>query len=267
MALKALLQDNTRCIGCRACQVACKVWMGNRPVRTSFFAGAGYQNPRDLDAETYTVITYAEVAQDGRLDWVFGRLLCMHCNEPACVSACPVAALEKLPTGPVVWHESRCIGCRYCQLACPFLIPKFEWTKAVPKIRKCTMCSDRVEAGLHPACAQVCPTGAITFGDREAMIAEAERRIASAPSHYVHRVYGKDEVGGTCVLHLSSVPFDRLGYQDNLPKQPMWTYTYWAMKAIPSVVVGLGLVLGGITAVVRRRMRLTGERREASHET
>lgn len=266
MALKALLQDNTRCIGCRACQVACKVWMENRPVRMTFFAGAGYQNPRDLDAETYTLITYAEGERNGRLDWAFGRLLCMHCNEPACVSACPVVALEKLPSGPVVYHEDRCIGCRYCQLACPFLIPKFEWTKAVPKIRKCLMCPDRVAAGLQPACAQACPTGAITFGDREAMVAEAERRIASASTQYIPHVYGKDEVGGTCVLHLSSVPFERLGYPTNLPKQPMWAFTDLAMRAIPSVVVGLGLVLGGISTFVRRRMRLMGGRKEERHE-
>ena len=98
------------------------------------------------------------------------------------------------------------------------------------------------------------------------MTADAERRIASAPTRYVHHVYGKDEVGGTCVLHLSSVSFERLGYPSNLPKRPMGTFTYWAMKAIPSVVVALVLVLGGITAIVRRRMRLTGERKEERHE-
>lgn len=266
IVMKALLQDNTRCIGCRACQVACKAWNELRAEPMQFFAGEGYQNPRDLDAQTYTLITYKEVERNGRFDWVFGRLLCMHCNEPACVSACPVKALRKTPEGPVVYDAGRCIGCRYCMLACPFVVPKFEWRSAVPAIQKCTMCADRVVAGMEPACAQVCPTKAITFGDRQAVIREAQERIAAAPTRYVHHIYGKDEVGGTCVLHLSSVPFEELGYETDLPRKPMWKYTDLAMRAIPSVVVGLGLVLGGISTVVRRRMRLMGGRKEERHE-
>ncbi len=263
--MKALLQDNTRCIGCRACQVACKAWNELPAETTRFFAGDGYQNPRDLGVGTYTLVTYTETERDGRLDWVFERHVCMHCQDPACVSACPAAAMRKLPTGPVVWDESHCIGCRYCQLACPFIVPKFEWMSAVPRIRKCTMCSDRVAAGRPPACAQACPTGAITFGERDALVAEAEARIAAAPDRYVHHVYGKDEAGGTCVLHLSSVPFERLGYPTNLPNRPMDAYTRWLMDRLPATVVGLGLVLGGIRAVVSRRMKVAGVE-EGGHE-
>lgn len=257
--MKALLQDTTRCIGCRACQIACKQWNQLPAEKTVFFAGPGYQNPKDLSAYTWTLITYNQVEQKGKFDWVFGRLICMHCAEPACASVCPVGALEKTQEGPVIYHAGRCIGCRYCMMACPFQVPKFQWDKALPLIQKCTMCADRIAAGLEPACAKVCPTGAITFGEREKLIHEAERRIQSAPSEYIHHVYGKDEVGGTCVLHLSSVPFDILGYRTDLPEKPLVSFTDKAMKATPGVIVGLGIVLGAAYGIIKRRIELQQE--------
>jgi formate dehydrogenase iron-sulfur subunit len=257
MALKALLIDNTRCIGCRGCQVACKAWNNLPGEKTEFFSGPGYQNPRDLTANTWTLITYNEVEIDGRFNWVFGRKLCMHCNEPACVTACPVGALKKTADGPVVYRKNLCIGCRYCMLACPFQVPKFEWDKALPLISKCTMCADRVKVGLQPACAKVCPTRAVTFGDRDAMIHEAQRRIRSNPSRYVHHIYGRDEVGGTCVLHLSSVPFELVGYRTDLPTRSLVSYTSPAMEAIPIEVVGLAAVLGATYGIIKRRMEMT----------
>ncbi len=259
MGMKGMLIDNTRCIGCRGCQVSCKQWHKLPASKPEFFAGPGYQNPRDLNADTYTLITYKEVELDGRFEWVFGRLLCMHCDEPACASACPVGALEKTEGGPVVYHAGKCIGCRYCMLACPFQIPKFQWDRALPLIKKCDMCADRLEGGEIPACAKSCPTGAITFGERKALIAEAEDRIRHNPNGYVHHIYGKDEVGGTCVLHLSRVPFEDIGYRTDLPERALGSYTHAAMKAVPGVVVGLGIVLGGTYAVIQRRMALADE--------
>ena len=259
MGVKGMLIDNTRCIGCRGCQVACKQWNKLPASKPEFFAGPGYQNPRDLSADTWTLVTYKEVELEGRFEWVFGRLLCMHCSEPACASACPVGALEKTKEGPVIYHAGKCIGCRYCMLACPFHVPKFEWNKALPLIKKCTMCADRIAKGEIPACAKACPTGAITFGERSALIAEAEDRIRHNPSGYVHNIYGKDEVGGTCVLHLSSVPFEEIGYRVDLPGRDLGSYTHAAMKAIPGVVVGLGVVLGGTYAIIQRRMDLANE--------
>ena len=180
--MKAMLIDSTRCVGCRACQVACKQWNELEAEETTFFAGKGYQNPRDLSANSWTVITYNEVEVNNRFDWVFGKLQCFHCNVPACASACPVSALEKTEDGPVVYHADICLGCRYCQLACPFKVPRFEWDKIIPEITKCTMCGDRVAAGLEPACAKVCPTDAIVFGDRDELITEAESRIRNNPT-------------------------------------------------------------------------------------
>ncbi|OGL62106.1 MAG: hypothetical protein A3I72_00305 [Candidatus Tectomicrobia bacterium RIFCSPLOWO2_02_FULL_70_19] len=254
--MKALLIDVTRCVGCRGCQVACKEWNELPAEKTRFFASPkGYQNPRDLSSKTWRVVTYNEAQTNGRFEWVFGHLQCFHCIEPSCATACPVSALQKTKEGPVVYDPDRCLGCRYCQLACPFLVPRFEWDKAIPKITKCTMCADRVAAGEEPACAKVCPTDAIVFGERENLIAEAENRIHRNPRGYVHHIYGKDEVGGTCVLHLSNVPFEVLGYRTDLPKISLREYTKTAMQVVPHVKIGLAVALGAVSWVIQRRIR------------
>ena len=257
--MKALLIDSTRCIGCRACQVACKEWNELTAEETTFFAGKGYQNPPDLSPNTWTLITYNEVEVNNRFDWVFGKLQCFHCNTPSCASACPVSALEKTEAGPVIYHASICLGCRYCQLACPFQIPRFEWNKIIPEITKCTMCADRVNAGLEPACAKVCPTDAIVFGEREELITEAENRISKNPTFYVHHIYGKDEAGGTCVMHISNVPFKEIGFDTNIPMDPIVYNSSHAMKPIPYVLTGLGLILGGVSWVVNRKKEMEKE--------
>jgi len=228
------------------------MWNNRKAEKTRFFSGPGYQNPADLTAETWTLVTYNEVQVDGRFDWVFGKKQCMHCNEPACAAACPVKALEKLPSGPVIYHKERCIGCRYCMLACPFLVPRFEFSSPNPYITKCTMCADRLASGGIPACSKACPTGAVAFGDRDQLVAEAQRRISANPSVYQHHIYGLEEAGGTCVLHIANVPFDRLGYPMNVPRCPIGRYSEPAMKAIPAVILGLALLLG---ATYRLRTR------------
>jgi formate dehydrogenase iron-sulfur subunit len=257
MALRAMIQDNTRCIGCRACMVACKAWNDLPGDVSTFFAGPGYQNPRDLDPNNYTVITFTGVdtGARGQPDWVFGRLLCMHCLEPACASACPTSALQKTPDGPVVFNSWRCIGCRYCMQACPFVVPKFDFNRVVPAIHKCTFCADRIQVGRDPACAQVCPTGAITFGDRDDMVKEARRRIASAPGSYVPHIYGLDEVGGTSVLHLSSVPFEQLGYPAGLPNTPPPTLPTKVLHFTPKIFTTVWVFMAIVAMIVRRRFR------------
>jgi formate dehydrogenase iron-sulfur subunit len=256
MAEKAMIQDNTRCIGCRACMVACKERNDLEADQTDFFAGDGYQNPRDLDANNYTLITYREKAAEA--EWVFGRQLCMHCAQPACVSACPTGALQKLANGAVELTEWRCIGCRYCMQACPFVIPKFSYDTPFPKVHKCTFCSDRLAEDLEPACAKVCPTHAIEFGDRDEMLAEAKRRIATAPGRYVPHVYGEKEVGGTNVFHLSSVPFEKIGYETGLPEEPLPDLTHKSMRFVPRIFFTLLAVFGSLAWIVRRRMRRLG---------
>lgn len=254
MAMKAMLIDSVRCMGCRGCQVACKMWNDRKAEKTEFFGGPGYQNPPDLSAETWTLITYNEVSLNGRFNWVFGKRQCMHCNEPACVVSCPVRALEKLDSGPVVYHKHRCIGCRYCMLSCPFEIPRFEYTSPNPYITKCTMCSDRLEAGGVPACAKVCPTSSVQYGDRDELIDEAQRRIATNPSKYHHEIYGLEEAGGTCVFHIAAVPFDKLGHPTNIPKEAFDAPTKHAMEAIPVVMLGAAILLGGIYKIRTRNV-------------
>jgi formate dehydrogenase iron-sulfur subunit len=287
--MKAMLIDSTRCLGCRGCQVACKQWNGLEGEETSFlpsqkavapeFARRGYQNPRDLSAKTWTLLTFNEVELGGRLQWVFGKQQCMHCGLdaedrdkwPACVVSCPVQALEKTKEGPVIWHTERCIGCRYCMLACPFHIPKFEWDKAWPRIRKCTMCFDRLKQGkegfTEPACSKTCPTDAIVWGERDELLAEAHRRLEENPGKYYQHIYGEHEVGGTCVLHLSSVPFEQLHYPTNLPDEPLAVNTSRAMKAPPYVIVGLSLGMIGVYSARRRKIESEAKEREGSgHE-
>jgi len=248
--------------------VACKSWNDRGTSETQFFAGPGYQNPRTLNADTFTLITYNELFVGGRFNWVFGNLRCMHCLEPACVSVCPARALEKTPEGPVVYNDSRCLGCRYCMLACPFLIPKFEWSNGLSaKITKCTMCADRIVNGQAPACVKSCPTQALTFGDRDRMIDEAEERIKRHPSQYVHHLYGKEEVGGTCVLHLSQVPFEQVGYKTNLPEKALVNYTEPALKIVPPMILVLAISLSATYKIVQRRMKLASEKsEEVPHE-
>ncbi|MCL6430713.1 MAG: 4Fe-4S dicluster domain-containing protein [Anaerolineae bacterium] len=206
---KAMLIDTTRCTACRGCQVACKQW-NDLPAEKTRNLGS-YQNPYRLSAYTWTIIQMREVEYEGRLFWSFLKRQCMHCLHPACVSACPVGAMHKLPDGPVLYNDARCIGCRYCMTACPFRIPRFEWDKPVGYIRKCHFCFDRLAEGLMPACVKTCPTGALQFGEREEMIALAEQRLKAQPERYIQHVYGKEEGGGTSVLILSAVPFAYLG--------------------------------------------------------
>jgi len=249
MAIKALLIDSVRCTGCRGCQVACKQWNKRAAEQTEFFGGPGYQNPADLSKDTWCLVTYNEVQVKGRFEWVFGKKQCMHCLEPSCVSACPVKALERVDDDArgvhaVIYHKGKCIGCRYCMLACPFLVPRFEYDSWNPYITKCTLCYDRQELGQIPACAKACPTDAIVFGDRDSMLEEVQRRIANNPSVYHDRIYGLQEAGGTCVLHISNVPFDELGYITDIPNTPLAAKAQPAMRAIPAVMLGLAFLLG-----------------------
>jgi ferredoxin len=138
----------------------------------------------------------------------------MHCIDPGCVSACMLGAFQKRAGGAVTWDPARCIGCRYCQIACPFGIPKFEWGDATPQIVKCELCKERRADGQEPACTAVCPTGAVVFGKRSDLLAEAKQRLAAEPGRYVQKVYGEEDGGGTQVLYLSAIPFEDLG----LPK-------------------------------------------------
>ncbi|MEJ2109095.1 MAG: 4Fe-4S dicluster domain-containing protein [Acidobacteriota bacterium] len=250
---KAMLMDLTACIGCRACQASCKQW--NRLPAEETHNSGSYENPPRRSARTWTTVSFNEVDKDGRLQWVFAKRQCMHCEHPGCASACIVGALQKSTEGPVVYDSSRCIGCRYCMLACPFGVPTFEWDKAIPYIRKCTMCSNRLAEGKAPACSTVCPTGAVAFGNRTELLSEARSRIRNSPDKYVNHVYGEKEAGGTSELYLSPVPFSSLGFPTIRPEH-VSRYADIAMLAVPPTVVTVGAAMGGIYWILKRREKL-----------
>lgn len=235
---KALLYDATMCIGCKQCEQACAT-ENNLPYNESIAA-----EPKQSEHKYTAILTKGDK---------FMRRLCMNCQDPACASACPVGALRKTPAGPVTYEESRCMGCRYCMMACPFNVPKYEWAKVLPKVRKCTMCPNRVAAGKPTACAEICPTGATKFGERDDLINEAQLRIRDNPGQYVNHIYGLSEVGGTSVLLLSSIPFNQFGYRSDMPTEPMPLLTSRVLSKVPDVVMLGGVLLGGIWWITNRR--------------
>lgn len=258
-----VLYDATKCIGCRGCQVACKQW-NHLPSEKTTNRG-DLENPPQLSSKTFTRVRFTETEQDGKFHFVFTKLQCMHCEHPACAQACPVTALQKRPEGAVTYDDSRCFGCRYCMVACPFGIPTFEWDKPIPWIRKCTFCFDRQSGGLKPACVTTCPTGALKYGDREALITEGKARIQAAPGKYVDHIYGEKEVGGTSWLLLSPIPFAQLGLP-TLPDEPVIVNVERAMSLVPPVLVGVAAAMTGFYWVAKRRDK-NGGKHAHDHET
>lgn len=231
---KALLIDISLCVGCNACQGACK-----------------QQNQLPPNEEKYLSLTaYTALTVD---NGVFVRHMCQHCLEPTCVSVCPVGALTKTEAGPVLYDGNKCIGCRYCLQACPFHVPKYEWSSTKPWIRKCNFCAVRQAKGLPTACAEACPTGATLFGTRDDLLVEAAGRISAEPGKYVPRIYGKDDVGGTSMLYISHVPFEKLGFDVRLGKTPMPLLTMSALSKAPNVLTVGGVMLTGIWWITNRR--------------
>jgi len=203
-----LLYDATLCVGCKACVVACKD-AGNLPADVDGYGEGLYDAPEGLNESTRNVIQLAKSGSDSS----FVKKQCMHCVDPACVSACMMGALGKREYGIVSWDNNKCIGCRYCQVACPFNVPKFQWSKTSPRIIKCELCRERLAENKLPACVDACPRKAVIFGKRDELLREAHRRIDEKPDFYVPKVYGETEVGGTQVLYLSHIPFEDLGFR------------------------------------------------------
>ncbi len=208
-----VLVDTTVCIGCRRCEWACKTAhdMPTPPLE-NYDDRTVYENMRRPDYTSYTVVNEYENDDTGKFP-IDVKVQCMHCNQPACVSACIVGAFSKLENGAVVWDESKCIGCRYCMVACPFQIPAFEYQKAIqPRITKCDFCSARQAEGKLPACVEICPVEALTFGKREDLIQVAKEKMRLYPGRYVDHIYGEFEVGGTSWMYLASQDFSKLAF-------------------------------------------------------
>jgi formate dehydrogenase iron-sulfur subunit len=224
-----VLIDTTRCVGCQTCSVVCAE-AHNLPEPD---LDAMFQGVRDTSEVQWTLVNRFEV--EGKE--IFVKKQCMHCNQPACAAACPTKALYKTAEGPVIWRANKCLGCRYCMVACPFEIPKFEYDKAVPNIEKCIMCWDRVKNNEQPVCTAECPEQALLFGRRSELLEEAYRRIYQNPGSYVHHVYGEHEVGGTGVMYLAAVPFEKLGFKTDLGETPYPQYTKTFLYSVPVVLL------------------------------
>ena len=255
----AVLHDATRCVGCGRCQTACAEW--NNPGAADTLSVETDRQP--LAPTAWTRVRYSEVEYNGASLRVPSKIQCMHCLEPACAAACPVGALHKTEAGPVVYDQSKCFGCRYCIVACPFGIPTYEWANPIPWVRKCTFCADRLAMGKVPACVEACPTGALYFGeDRKDVLLQAGLRMAAEPDKYVHHIYGEKELGGTSWLYISPVPFELLGFRA-LDRGPVTTNVERAVGAVPPVLLGMAAVMSGVYWVFKRKERLAGEARRS----
>ena len=292
-AALGLLYDATLCIGCKACVAACKV-VNNNPAEFSTVDHL-WDTPLDTSGYTFNLI---KMYRNGTMEtkdaeingFAFMKTSCMHCVDPSCVSACPVSAMTKdSVTGVVGYNPDKCIGCRYCVAACPFGIPKYQYDSPTGRIGKCELCRHRYKDGLYSACAEVCPTGATLFGKTSDLLVEAKRRLALKPGDvtqiprgklggkdqsyegivgkYLPHVYGEKEYGGTQVLKLSGVNFEKVG-MPNLPENGAAVlsetiqHTLYANLAMPLTV------LGALTYVAKRNIKAddtSSEAKEDSH--
>ena len=263
-----ILYDSTLCIGCRACMVACKEYNNLPPVHMR--PTDVWDNPVGLSSKTFTIVRQYRsglpLTKDQEVNgYAFIKKNCLHCVDPACASACPVSALSKDPrTGVVTYNKSLCIGCRYCQVACPFNVPKFEWDSPFPEIKKCQLCEHRMADGGYAACCEFCPTGASIFGNVQDLLKEAKRRLAlpvgkEAPyplrrvdskdknvrmvTPYLNHIYGEKEGGGTQFLILSHVPATKMGYptlgnESNASRSETLMHTLYKGMIAPYVFLG-----------------------------
>lgn len=237
-----ILIDSTRCMGCRSCEYACA-------------ESHGLQEPaseveliRQTDERCNTVVNTFTLESGEK----YLKRQCMHCNEPACAAACLTKAMYKTEVGPVTWDGSKCMGCRYCMISCPFDSPKFEYHSANPKIQKCDMCFAKLNEGLIPACAENCPNEAITFGKRRDLIKEGRKRIIENPELYKDHIYGEHEAGGTGILYLADVNFDELGLKVQLQNSSYPALTKGFLYSVPSVFVLVPTLLLGIFQATKR---------------
>jgi formate dehydrogenase iron-sulfur subunit len=238
-----VLVDTTRCVGCQNCSVVCAE-ANNLPEPD---LDAMFQQVRTTSEKQWTLVNRFEVESRE----IFVKKQCMHCNQPACVAACVSKALYKTDEGSVIWQESKCLGCRFCMISCPYEIPKFEYDQSVPKIQKCIMCWERVRDGQQPVCVAECPEQALMFGTRRELLEEARTRIYANPDSYVHHIYGEHEVGGSSALYLSAVPFEQIGFRTDLGTKPYPEHTKTFLYSVPVVDILLPAFLLGLNAATK----------------
>jgi len=288
-----MLYDATICIGCKACMPACKEANGMPP--ESEMENPIWDNPMDISEKTLNAI---KVYSDGTVElkdrefdgFSFVKHHCMHCVDASCVSVCPVNAMRKNPvTGVVTHHADICIGCRYCVLACAYNVPAYEYDDPLGQIQKCQFCDHRLEKGELPACVESCPTGASLFGTYEEVKEEARRRLAMRPGEtyeypiqtvdsphthlaevkpYQNHMYGEEEGGGTQVVMLAGVPFEKLGLPD-LPEKSAASRSEGVQHTLYKGMIAPILLFAGLVYAARKtagRAHEESERKKPEEE-
>lgn len=250
-----VLVDLTVCIGCRKCEWACNDvnHLPNRPIE-EYEDKTVFNEKRRTHAYTFTVVNRFDNSKNPQRP-IYVKKQCMHCDEPACASACLVKAFTKTPEGAVVYNPKVCIGCRYCMAACPFNIPAYEYDDPfTPRVTKCTFCFDRIrKEGGVPGCVQICPVEALLFGKRSELIDLAHEKIKTNPGRYVNHVYGEEEVGGTSWMYLSPVPFEEVGFRTDLGVTPIPQLSRGFLSMVSVVLVAWPALCMGFYSFSKRR--------------
>jgi formate dehydrogenase iron-sulfur subunit len=253
-----VLVDLSRCVGCRSCEAACnkeqKLPAPEKPFNDfSVFDEIHHGQKRRTDETRYTIVNRYDIP--GREHPLFRKIQCNHCLEPACLTSCFVNAYTKTPEGAVIYDSTVCVGCRTCMVACPFYIPTFRYSSAFkPRIMKCVFCYDtRLTKGLPPACVEACPQEALTFGRRTDLVAAGKQRIRENPGNYVDHLYGEHEAGGTSWMYLSPAPFEQVGIDTTVPKEPILNYVKDFLSFVPMVLTIWPALFAGFHLLAKRK--------------
>ena len=261
-----VLVDLSRCVGCRSCEAACnreqKLPAPEKPFNDfSVFDEIHHGQKRRTDETRYTIVNRYDIP--GREHPLFRKIQCNHCLEPACLTSCFVNAYTKTPEGAVIYDSSVCVGCRTCMVACPFYIPTFRYSSAFkPRIMKCVFCHDtRLTKGLPPACVEACPQEALTFGRRTDLVAAGKQRIRENPGIYVDHLYGEHEAGGTSWMYLSPAPFEQVGIDTTVPKEPILNYVKDFLSIVPMVLTIWPALFAGFHLLATRKDKMAEQKK------
>ncbi|MDH4140550.1 MAG: 4Fe-4S dicluster domain-containing protein [Coriobacteriia bacterium] len=262
MADMAIFYDASKCTACKGCQVACKQWnqLPSPLTAEEFEFTKSYQSPLDLSENTWVIMTFDEVDQDIGVEWNFMRRACFHCTDAACEQACPVGAISHADNGAVIIDQEKCIGCRYCVNSCPFSVP--HWNENENKTFKCRLCADRTANGREPACVTTCPTGALAYGERTALVDAAKARLEQVKAEGFGKaeLYGVDELDGMHVLSLAHRGLEAHGL-DADPQVP-GTVKFWQLLK-PLSGIAFAATVGGLAVSFLTGI---GYKQEAPHE-
>lgn len=272
-----VLHDMSRCIGCRQCEKGCNK-VNNLPAPAVPFENHEVTHTaRRTSPTAWTVVNRYDLGDN---EFVFRKVQCFHCNDPACASSCFTKCYTKNPDGSVTYNGDQCVGCRYCMVACPFYIPTFQYEEAFdPLIKKCTFCSERLKEGKLPGCVEACPMDALTFGRRKDLIRIAHKRIAENPEKYLDYVYGEADAGGTAWMVIMPKPkgtpqispnnateahsaMKKVGLDTHLGTQPMGELTYGALGTVPMIIAFWPVLFAGAYGMTKRREAMA----RANHE-